>query len=308
MDFVDNQTIAKSREETLSGKMKIQANIFLYVIFVVGAMFIGEVISGFILSFIFDIDFLDKTKITSSDIYNIYSLIFRIFSVILCLFVAKKYLNRSYFSLGIRKDHAIRDYGQGIVISFLQVGSVVLMAYLLDSVSLSLNKDINIKYFLLFCLGWMIQGFSEELICRSLFMNGFTAFFSVKSAILFNALIFSALHIGNNGVNIIALVNLFLSGLSYSLLFYLKDSIWIIASAHSFWNMIQGNIFGISVSGSALYKTSLYKTSFMGSNIITGGSFGIEASILCTIVELALVIITFMIIKKRGLIIDKKED
>ncbi|MDD7305509.1 MAG: type II CAAX endopeptidase family protein [Peptoniphilaceae bacterium] len=265
-------------------------------------MFIGEVISLILLGLIFGFDFINKASLLRSDIFNIISLNFRVFTLIISLILAKKYLNRSNFSLGLRKENALRDYSQGIIISFFQIGFVVLMAFVLNKASLRLNKSLNIKYLILFTLGWIIQGFCEELICRSLFMNGFTAFFSVKSSILFNALIFAALHIGNDSVNLIALINLFLSGLAYSLLFYLKDSIWIVAGAHSFWNMIQGNIFGISVSGSPIIKASIFRTSLLGSDLITGGSFGIEASLLCTIVEVSLIITSLFLLKKKGLI------
>lgn len=302
MEFKDNQTIAKSKEETWSKDIRIKPNIFLYIILVLGATFLGEVISGIVLSFTFGTDFLDNFATKSSDIYNIISTGLRIFTIIASLFVAKKYLNRSYFSLGIRKENAIKDYGQGIILSLLQIASIVLLAVLFNSAKLSLNKNINVTYFLLFTVAWMIQGFSEELMCRSLFMNGFAAFVSTKKAIIYNALIFSLIHLGNNSVSFIALLNLFLSGISYSLIFYLKDSVWMVAAAHSFWNMIQGNVFGISVSGFPLSDATLLNTSFAGSNLITGGEFGIEASIICTLVEVLVIVVAFSLIKKRELV------
>ncbi|MGO3017675.1 MAG: CPBP family intramembrane glutamic endopeptidase [Anaerococcus sp.] len=304
MKFLENQTIMKTKEETMSNDLKIKPNIFLYIIFVTGAILVGDIAILLIEYFIFGGENFLKESVQASDIYNIVSLIGQILPISFSLLVAKKLLNRSNFSLGIRKENFIKDYFQGIILSIFQLGLIVSLAYLLNSATLSINYNVKKTYVLLFTLGWVIQGFSEELICRSLFMNGFTAFGSVKSAILLNSLIFSLIHIGNNSVNIIALINLFLSGITYSLIFYLKDSIWTVAAAHSFWNMIQGNIFGISVSGFAIAKSSIFSTDFLGSNLITGGEFGIEASLLCTLAELLVIIFVYNIIKKKSLIID----
>ncbi|MDD7463376.1 MAG: CPBP family intramembrane glutamic endopeptidase [Anaerococcus sp.] len=301
MKFVENQTIKKSRQEILNNDKK-EANIYLYIILVVGAMFVGEIISGAIEVFIFGADNIFYGDIRSTDIYNIVSLFGKIFPTLLTFYVGKKYLNRSNFSLGLRKENSIKDYLQGLGLSFLQIGLVVVILVFINKADLSLNKNLNMTYLILFTLGWMLQGFSEELICRSLFMNGFTAFVPIRSAILFNALIFSFIHIGNDSVNIIALINLFLSGISYSLIFYLKDSIWMVAGAHAFWNMIQGNVFGISVSGFAIARSTIFRSSLQGSNLLTGGEFGIEASILCTLVEALVVYVLIKIIKKRKLV------
>lgn len=307
MKFIENQTMRKSKNETISNDLKIKPNIFLYIILVTASMFIGDIVIGIIQYFIFGGENLLKESIQASDMYNIISLIGQIFPIAISIFVGKKLLNRSNFSLGLRKENFLKDYFQGILISLLQLSLVVLLGILLNSAKLTINTKINMPMVVLFTIGWMIQGFSEELVCRSLFMNGFTAFISVKSAILLNSLIFSFLHIGNNGINIIALINLFMSGLVYSLLFYLKDSIWIAAAAHSFWNMIQGNLFGISVSGFPVARATIFKTEFFGPKLLTGGEFGIEASLLCTLAELLVIVFMYNILKKKSFINKEKK-
>lgn len=306
MDFKENQTIKRTTTETFSDKLKKKPNIFLYVVYALAAMFVGEIIFGVIQVFIFGVDNVLKDSLRMRDIYTIVSLIGELLPIGCLFFVAKKFLNRSKFSLGIRKENSLKDYFLGIILSLLQISAIVGLGVLFNSTKLSLNSDIKINYFILFTIGWMIQGFCEELLCRSLLMNGFAAFTSVKKGMILNALIFSLLHLGNNNVNFIALLNLFLSGVSYSLIFYLTDSIWMAASAHSFWNMFQANLYGISVSGLPLVKTKIFKTSFTGSKLITGGSFGIEASLFCTLVELIVIIYFYMRIKKKGLIIGKE--
>ena len=56
---------------------------------------------------------------------------------------------------------------------------------------------------------------------------------------------------------------------------------------HFGWNFIQYNIFNLNRS-----EQGIMKTSFAGTNIITGGSFGPEAGLLgLTIVLLALIVL-----------------
>lgn len=298
MNFVDNKTISKSKEETFTDQGKRELNVFLYIIYTIGAMLLGQVVFAIILGLSLGGD-IEKALINPSDAFIIFSLLAEIFSIFTSILVARKFLHRSYFSLGLIKDNMGKDYLKGLGLSLLQISAIIVLALLLKSAQISLKPDLRLGYLFLFILGRMIQGFSEELICRSILMNGFTAFMPIKSAMIMNALIFSLLHLGNNSVSLIALVNLFLSGFMYSLIFYLKDSIWMAASAHTFWNMVQGNIFGMAVSGFKIFDTRLLSTNFVGNKFITGGGFGIEASLLCTFVEIVSIIYCYRLIKKR---------
>ena len=73
------------------------------------------------------------------------------------------------------------------------------------------------------------------------------------------------------------------------------------------WNFTQANIFGFSVSGLAPVSDSLLKFSNHGSNLLTGGEFGPEASIFYTVVlSLALIILVYKFKTKKSEITDIK--
>jgi hypothetical protein len=68
---------------------------------------------------------------------------------------------------------------------------------------------------------------------------------------------------------------------------------------HLFWNWTQGSIFGIEVSGlTDIVTTSLLKESDPGPDWLTGGNYGIEASISCTV---ALIVSTIAVHFMPGL-------
>ena len=126
-------------------------------------------------------------------------------------------------------------------------------------------------------------------------MNFLAAKYSPLVGIISNALIFSLLHLANNSFGLLAAINIFIVGILFSLLFYVSDDIMLSSAAHSFWNFAQGNIFGISVSGMANSKNTIFISKLLGNPSLTGGAFGIEGGLATTIV---LTIVTIYLIKK----------
>ena len=93
-----------------------------------------------------------------------------------------------------------------------------------------------------------------------------------------------ALHLLNNGIAPLALVNLFLYGVFASLYFLWRGNIWGIAAFHSMWNFAQGNVFGILVSGGDFGVSLLVSVSDPSGALINGGDFGLEGGVAVTVV------------------------
>ncbi len=95
------------------------------------------------------------------------------------------------------------------------------------------------------------------------------------------AVIFAALHLSNNGVTLLAVVNLICCGLLVGYCFYQSGSIWLPIGLQIFWNFVQGNIYGFHVSG--VNNNSLLQLKTIRENIVTGGEFGPEGGLGVTI-------------------------
>jgi hypothetical protein len=65
-------------------------------------------------------------------------------------------------------------------------------------------------------------------------------------------------------------------------------SLWFVAGLHTAWNFLQGPIYGFNISGSGLTTESLLVPSIQGPELLTGGVFGIEASLIAVLLGLAL--------------------
>ena len=57
--------------------------------------------------------------------------------------------------------------------------------------------------------------------------------------------------------------------------------------SHWFWNWIQGPVLGYNVSGNSFGYETLLTLRFPEENLINGGSFGFEGSVLCSLLQVA---------------------
>jgi hypothetical protein len=78
-------------------------------------------------------------------------------------------------------------------------------------------------------------------------------------------------------------LNLFLFGLFAALYSLAEEGIWGICGLHAVWNWVQGNIFGLEVSGLRPPGGSLLILEERGPDLITGGAFGPEGGLMITL-------------------------
>ena len=159
-----------------------------------------------------------------------------------------------------------------------------------------LTKETWADIFLLL-INMLLVGFQEEILSR-----GALAYIGKKGGKWFSAIVisifFSISHLGIHGIeviNIIFLLNLFLYSIAAFQLSWFFGDLWSVAGFHFAWNFVMGGIFGVSISG--FEATGLIMSKIETSNYINGGEFGLEGSIICSIVLIAL--INILIIKNR---------
>ena len=78
----------------------------------------------------------------------------------------------------------------------------------------------------------------------------------------------------------------FLAGLLLSMAYLLSRSLWMPIFLHTWWNIFSGPVLGHEVSGFVI-KPTLFRTVDRGPEALTGGAFGIEASLWTSVMELA---------------------
>jgi membrane protease YdiL (CAAX protease family) len=132
----------------------------------------------------------------------------------------------------------------------------------------------------------------EEMLGRGYFINHFAG--SSLLAVLGSALFFGSLHLLNPSIGLLAFFNIFLVGVLFAYMYLWSGSLWMPIGFHLSWNWFMGYVFNYPVSGVANEK-SLFLINVEGPALITGGSFGPEASLLVTF----LLVIGFFLTKKH---------
>jgi len=205
-------------------------------------------------------------------------------SIAAAVFYCKVIEKRSIATMGLRRGNALAEYMAGAGIGVAMYALTFLIALACGSVSVKLNPQGFMPIILLFFVGYVIQGASEELLVRGYFMVTVARDYKPWIAIIFSSTIFSILHAFNAGVSILALINIFLFGIIMGVYVFKRGNIWGACAIHSFWNFAQGNIFGSPVSGTATTPSVFIMEFDMSRQLANGGAFGLEGGVAATIV------------------------
>ncbi len=132
-------------------------------------------------------------------------------------------------------------------------------------------------------VAFLIQGATEEIVVRGWLFPVLSVRSRIWIGIVVTSFLFGFLHLLNPGITILSISNIILVGV-FAAFYVLKDSsLWGICAWHSIWNWAQYNVYGFAVSGMTIYSTPLFKPATNGPEFLHGGSFGIEGSIITTI-------------------------
>lgn len=110
-------------------------------------------------------------------------------------------------------------------------------------------------------------------------------------SVLIISLGFSAAHGFNPNLTLLALLNIALAGILLGLSYVLTRSLAWPIGFHLTWNWFQGGFLGVPVSG--LEMEGYFKTALGGPAWLTGGNFGFEGGLLCSILLIALTLLLF---------------
>lgn len=204
-------------------------------------------------------------------------------------FYVTKIEKRSWRSIGFSKGNGFSSTLKGLLFGFLMFSAVVAIGMLLGQFRFE-GYDLSslilvIPYFILFA----IQCFSEEMYARGWTITYFFKRHSIFLAMVINCIVFALPHLLSPGIDLLSIVNIFIVGMVFAVMFLRFDNIWVCGGVHTAWNFSQGIILGFNVSG---YTTpSIMKFSQVGQNLINGGAFGPESSLITTAVFIISLII-----------------
>jgi len=221
------------------------------------------------------------------------------FCLFLSIFLITKISKLKAEQLGFSKDNIASSYLKGALFGILQISTVFFIIFALKAIDVYYVGNINVLLLIKVFIIFIFQGLFEEILFRGYLMPMFSKVIGIKFTIILLSFLFTCIHLINPNLDIIGLANVFLAGVTFSLIYYYTGNLWIVGAMHTLWNFILGFIVGSQISGIITYNSVFFSIPVENKDLISGGVFGFEASIVTTIVELTISLFVIYLIKKE---------
>jgi membrane protease YdiL (CAAX protease family) len=148
----------------------------------------------------------------------------------------------------------------------------------------------------------LLMAFNEELIFRGYVLQNL---FDVDRPLLgigLSSVLFWLVHSLNPGAwaSPLVPVNLLGAGVLLALGYRLGGNLWFPTALHFGWNLGQGILFGIPTSGLRLPAVARFEATGTVPAWLAGGDFGLEQSVLSAALELALIAVFAVMLKRQA--------
>ncbi len=142
----------------------------------------------------------------------------------------------------------------------------------------------------------------EELLFRGVLFRILEQGLGSWLALLISAVVFGGLHLINENATLFGAIAVMLqAGIMLAAVFMAARRLWLPIGIHFAWNFMQSGIFGIAVSRNPA-EEGMLKSSLSGPDLLTGGSFGVEGSMVTIVLGVILSLYFLRRAQKRGAI------
>ena len=270
-------------------KILLSAVIIYFVSLIVGeALIIGG-------SYFFGYNATDKPM--PFDIMLLCSYYGYLITILFFIIYTKKINKVKLDKIGLNKN--IKTFFKGLLICLIALSFIIVPLIMCGAVKFNgINTNINWLFLILYFFGYLIQSTMEEVVCRGYLLHRLKEKIP-NGAILISILFFLIGHLSklfDEGfiIGIIGIVNLLLISMIWITTTLKDKNIYSAIGFHFIWNFALFNIIGLNLSGLEI-TNSIFK--FNAENIfLTGGNYGIESSVITTIV----LSIMLLVIKRQS--------
>ena len=129
----------------------------------------------------------------------------------------------------------------------------------------------------------LMPGITEEIVARGILYRVVEEGMGSWIALVISAAFFGGGHLANPNATVWSSIAIAIeAGLLLGMAYAWTRSLWFVMALHAAWNFTQGGLLGIPVSG--FHVNGLLTSSTQGPELLSGGEFGAEASILTVII------------------------
>jgi membrane protease YdiL (CAAX protease family) len=215
--------------------------------------------------------------------------IFTFCAVFLGWFYGKYFEDLPFRALGIWIS---KNWFKNLILGFLagavSIGLAALIPFSVGAVSFQSNLVVGSSPILLTLsvtlLIFTAGSVFEETLFRGYLLQTMSRAKLFSIGMILTSILFASVHADNTGSNYFSLFNTFLAGIWFCIAYWKTRDLWFPTGIHLAWNWVQGSILGINVSGiNDLATAPLLRSEDFGPVWLTGGGYGLEGGISCTI-------------------------
>ena len=195
--------------------------------------------------------------------------------------------------------HALKESTLGVLAGMVTISCSILILGLMGYYQvLSINERPFLLVYPLVYQGFI--GTLEEVLFRGILYRITEQHLGTRIALVISALLFSVFHLTNEGANFVTFLFVAAWGVMLALMFSLTRRLWFPIFFHAGWNFAMV-FFGTITSGmDEFIPYSLFQSELQGPNLLTGGAFGPENSIITIALTLILVVALYIRVSKKG--------
>lgn len=227
-----------------------------------------------------------------------------IFIASIALLVCYYYLFRLYDKREITElslNYLPKEMFGGFFFGFFTISLSIFILYLLGyykAISISTNQ-YTVRMFTVL----LFAGIVEDLFHRGLILRIFENWLGTNIAIVI-AMLVELQHITNPNYTLLSLFVDLIWGFTMAMFFIYTKRVWLPYFFHIGWNFAQP-FYGSNLTGTSDLG-SIIQSKFSGPELLTGGIFGIENSIIILFFLLSIGIVLYYFAKKEGKIVKSK--
>lgn len=148
----------------------------------------------------------------------------------------------------------------------------------------------------------MAAGVVEETLMRGVMFRILEQGLGSWIALGLSALVFGLMHAANPGATVTSVIAIALeAGVLLAAAFMFSRRLWFVYGLHAAWNFTEGGIFATHVSG--MKPEGMIGVRFAGSDWLTGGAFGPEASVVAVAVCLVAGVAFLVMAQRSGRVV-----
>lgn len=251
-------------------------------------LFVPQLFGGiFLLLLGFDLSKMSGERIDLNMMITLeYSMIFSM-GIMLWLFM--RFIDKQpLIEIGFQTKGRLKEFNFGVILGLLIMAFAYVFLYLIGEIVFE-NYTFDFQKIFLSIILFVGVSVFEEVIFRGYMLKNLLESFNPYVALFISSIFFSLIHGSNPNVTTLGLCNIFLAGFFLGASYIFTKNLWFPIALHFSWNFFQ-SMFGFKVSGMDSY--SIIEFTIPENNMLNGGEFGFESSVLSIII---LIIGTFII-------------